>query len=122
MGLRMSHIKGAGAAKSPLEEALALQLRVARIPFTRQVRFHPVRKWVFDFVILGTKVAIEVEGGTWMKKGAHNTGLAMKRDMEKYNEATRLGWSVYRFDNHMVKSGDALEYIRGVLANAGRHR
>lgn len=41
-------------------------------------------------------IALEVEGGTWMRGGGHNRGSGMERDMNKYNMATRMGWRIYR--------------------------
>lgn len=61
-----------------------------------EFRFHPVRKWRFDFAWPVQMVALEVEGGIWMRKGAHNTGKAILRDIEKYNTATIMGWKVLR--------------------------
>ncbi len=37
----------------------------------REYRFHPVRKWRFDFALLNQKVAIEFEGGIFIN-GGHN--------------------------------------------------
>ena len=98
---------------SKLEETLALHLRAEKIPFEREVMFHPTRKWRFDFV-LAPNIAVEVEGGTYVR-GAHNRGMHMASDMEKYNEAARLGWSVYRFDTHMVNDGRAIDYMKRIL-------
>ena len=54
------------AIKARGEEALALLLLDAKIPFQREYKFHIVRKWRFDFVIghhpLNTKIAIEIFG------------------------------------------------------------
>lgn len=102
---------------SKLEETFALHLKAEKIPFEREVRFHPTRKWRFDFVIPDRMVAIEVEGGTFVY-GAHNRGRHIASDLEKYNEATRLGWSVYRFDTDMVNDGRASAYIKDILEAA----
>jgi hypothetical protein len=37
------------------------------------------------------KVYLEVDGGIWIK-GGHNRGAQMKKDWEKRNAATILGW------------------------------
>jgi hypothetical protein len=58
--------------------------------------FHPHRKWRFDYAWPIRKIAVEIEGGVWIK-GRHNHPASMIKEMEKYNEAARLGWRVFRF-------------------------
>jgi len=58
-------------------------------------QFHPDRKWRFDYAWSGTKVALEVEGGVWTA-GRHVRGKGFLGDVEKYNEAGRLGWIVLK--------------------------
>lgn len=99
---------------SQAEEALALQLRAVRIECVREHRFHPVRKWRFDFAWPEKKVACEVEGGIWTN-GRHTRGAGYQEDLEKYQEAMLLGWTVYRCSPGMVKSGKALETIEALL-------
>jgi very-short-patch-repair endonuclease len=57
--------------------------------------FHPLRKWRFDYAILAHKIAVEVEGGAWTQ-GRHTRPQGFIGDMEKYNQATLLGWRVFR--------------------------
>lgn len=59
----------------------------------REYRFHPKRRWRFDYAIPSHKIAIEIEGGVWTY-GRHNRARGYLADMEKYNEATRLGWQL----------------------------
>lgn len=58
-------------------------------------RFHPTRRWRFDYAWPEHKIALEVEGGVWTG-GRHTRGAGFLGDMEKYNEAGRLGWRVFR--------------------------
>jgi very-short-patch-repair endonuclease len=67
----------------------------------REHQFTEDRKWRFDFAELRSKVAIEVEGGTW-SGGRHTRGSGYSADCEKYNEATRLGWRVFRLTPGMI--------------------
>ena len=60
-----------------------------------EVKFHPSRKWRFDYAWPDKMVALEVEGGVWTM-GRHTRGIGFVRDMEKYNAATLLGWRVLR--------------------------
>jgi very-short-patch-repair endonuclease len=76
--------------------------------------FHPTRKWRFDFAIIDKKIAIEVEGGTW-SGGRHTRGSGFKKDCEKYNNATLLGWQVYRFTSCMVFDNVAIDFIKKII-------
>lgn len=61
-----------------------------------QYHFHPTRKWRFDYAFPDAKIAIEVEGGTWIN-GGHSRGGGQLKDREKFNAAGLLGWRVLRF-------------------------
>lgn len=78
-----------------------------------EVRFWPGRRHKFDFAWPGRKIAVEVEGGTY-SNGRHTRGKGYEGDCEKYNEAARLGWQVYRFTGGMVKDGRMLETMMKV--------
>lgn len=104
--------------KSATEETFALQLRAHRIPHVREVRFHPDRQWRLDFLVMGTKIAVELHGGTY-SGGRHTRGTGMAGDMEKMNEAARLGYEVFTFDTPMVRKGDAINYLLRVLRERG---
>jgi very-short-patch-repair endonuclease len=96
------------------EEQLAFQLKAAKIPFEREYRFAPPRRWRLDFVLHQLpRCAIEVEGGAW--SGGHKRGAAADSDCEKANEANLLGWRVYRFTPAMVADGRALATIERAL-------
>jgi hypothetical protein len=76
---------------------LLLVFRIVGISEPEQeYRFHPTRRWRFDFAWPDHKVAIEWEGIVSIKSG-HTTLKGYTSNCEKYNEATLLGWSVYRF-------------------------
>lgn len=98
--------------QSALEQQFALQLKAYKLKMEPEYRFCK-RLWRFDFADVPRKIAVEVEGGTWTKS-RHTTGTGFAADCEKYNMAARLGWSVYRFDSKMVKSGKAIDFIRGL--------
>lgn len=61
----------------------------------REHRFHPVRRWRFDYAWPAEKVALEVDGGVWTG-GRHTRGAGFIKDMEKLNEAVVAGWRVVR--------------------------
>lgn len=59
-------------------------------------RFHPARKWRFDFAIKELKIGIEYEGIN-SQKSRHTTITGYSGDADKYNAAQALGWKVLRF-------------------------
>lgn len=62
---------------------------------TTEHRFHPKRKWRFDFAWPDVRLALEVEGGVWTG-GRHTRGSGFLGDVEKYNAAAVMGWRVLR--------------------------
>ena len=94
--------------KSDLELEFLAQVRLAGLPEPeREYRFHPTRRWKFDFCWPSKMVAVELEGGTWTG-GRHTRPVGFEQDCEKYNEAAIMGWRVLRFTANMVRSGEAL--------------
>jgi hypothetical protein len=98
-------------------DLLAFHLKAAGIPFDREYRFHPTRRWRFDFRVgaESAKVAVEVQGGVW-SGGRHATGSGITGDCEKFSVAASLGWRVMPVTPAQVKSGDALHWIERALA------
>ena len=80
----------------------------------REFRFHPKRRWKFDFCWPEAMVAVEVEGGIW-SGGRHTSGKGFQNDCEKYAEALLLGWRVLRVTGDQVKSGKAGEWTVKLL-------
>lgn len=70
----------------------------------REYRFHPTRRWRFDAAIPELMIAAELEGGHW-SNGRHVRPAGFEADLEKYNTAALLGWSVYRFVPRMLNQG-----------------
>lgn len=100
---------------SGAEETLAWQVRVAGLPTPeREHRFHPRRRWRFDFAWPGHRLAVEVEGGAWVG-GRHVQGSGFERDCEKYAEAVALGWRVMRVTPRQIRDGRALDWITRAL-------
>ena len=100
---------------SDLEELLLWHIKAVELPIPeREVRWHPTRKWRSDFVWEDEKVIVEVEGATYAQ-GRHTRGSGFEKDAEKYNTATLMGYSVYRFTRNMVESGDAISTLEKVF-------
>lgn len=97
LGIKARKAKPVPRGPSPLEERL-YRLLWAVVPpssIAREYRFHPKRKWLFDFAFPMHNLAIEVEGGIWTG-GRHTRGKGFEADCEKYLEAALLGWTVLR--------------------------
>lgn len=92
-------------AKSKLEKDFEtiLRLKNLRNDFEDEVKFHPSRKWRFDFANWKHMVAVEIEGGTWIQ-GGHSRGAGYQKDTEKYNEAVKLGWRVLRYTGKTMQN------------------
>jgi hypothetical protein len=95
-------------------------LRQAGIPRPQhEYRFAPPRRWMFDYAWADPEhmVALEVEGGVWIKGGGrHNRGAGYLRDVEKYNRATVLGWRVVRCTPDTLCSVETLDMLKALLS------
>lgn len=81
---------------------------------TPEYRFHPVRRWKFDYAFPTQMVAVEVEGGAWTR-GRHTRGAGFIADMEKYNEAAIRDWCVIRVTPSQLLTPAILALIRRAL-------
>lgn len=80
----------------------------------QEFRFDIFRRWRFDFAWPESDVALEVEGGVWIG-GRHTRGSGFIKDMEKYNEAARLGWKILRFQPKELCLKDTAAIIKDTL-------
>lgn len=94
------------------EEEMAFQLKLVGIPFEREFKFCPTRRWRSDFMI--DQLLLEIEGGVHTN-GRHVRGKGFENDCEKYNTATMLGFRLLRVTPKHVKSGEALKWIEETL-------
>lgn len=83
----------------------------------REYRFHPTRRWRFDYAIPAHRVALEVEGGVWTG-GRHISPTGFLGDMEKYNAATLMGWRVFRTTPQALHSAATLAMLREAIENS----
>jgi very-short-patch-repair endonuclease len=97
-----------------LGDILHFHLKAFKINgFEREYRFHPIRKWRFDFADPEMKIAVECEGGVY-SGGRHTRGKGFENDCEKYNAATVMGWRVLRFSRRFIENGQAINDILGI--------
>lgn len=103
------------AKRQRLEDRLHSDLIKLGVPEpVRQYRYHPHRRWRFDFAWPDHGLAVEVDGGTW-SGGRHTRGAGYEKDSEKINAANLLGWTCLRYTSSMVKSGRAAREIAEAL-------
>jgi len=79
-----------------------------------EYRFHPTRKWRFDYAFVEYKIALEVEGGIW-SGGRHTTPEGFYNDMEKYNKAACMGWRVLRVTPEAVNTLISVQLVKEAI-------
>jgi very-short-patch-repair endonuclease len=94
----------------------------------RQYKFHPTRLWRFDFAWPELKVAVEIQGGAFMRRkgrggrgGGHTTAIGQAKDYEKHREAAVRGWKLLPFNSHELQK----KLDKGKVTKTGkikRHR
>ena len=111
-----------GPQSSAAETLLAAQLEQAGIPFEREYRFAPPRRWRADFLVSTVPLTshhlwaflVEIDGGGYVA-GRHSRGAGMERDAEKQSAAAILGYRVIRATPKQVEDGRCLSWIRQAL-------
>lgn len=103
---------------SDLEDDLVERIRVAGLPPpAREFPFPGVRgdrRWRFDLAWVSHRVAVEVDGGGWVR-GRHCRPKGFESDCEKHSQAVACGWRLLRVTTRMIESGDAVDLIRRAL-------
>ena len=100
-----------------LNDLFASELDAEGITYQREFKAIAGRQFRYDFYIEhdppdGFSLLVELQGGVWMKKGAHNTGKAINRDCEKLNLAVLRGHNVMHFTTDMVEDGTAIQQVK----------
>lgn len=94
--------------RSVYETELLFQIGLCKLPMPEEeYRFLKDRRFRFDFAWPSLMLAVEVQGGIWVK-GGHSTGTGITRDAKKANLARMHGWTLLIFTPEMIKSGEAL--------------
>lgn len=87
-------------------------------------RFHPIRRWRFDWVWLDAEgepvgIAIEYDGiffGNRSGVGGHSSAKGVMSDHEKNNEAIIRNWKMFKCNASSVNDGSFFNFMRAVLA------
>ena len=74
-------------------------------------KFLDNRRFKFDYAYPEVKLAIEVEGGVWIK-GRHNRASGYIKDMEKYNLANENLWHILRYTPQQLVLSETLRQIK----------
>lgn len=98
------------SVKSEAELLFAVHLKELGQRFRWHVKFHCVRKWEWDFVLLDHGIAIEIDG---YFKGRHGAGWGA--DNEKRNTGTMMGYRVLVFSTKDVSRGKAKAFLAEFL-------
>jgi len=105
---------------SDLEAAFAHWWRIAGgPPLEAEYRFAPPRRFRFDFAHPASRVAIELDGGTFCG-GRHVRGQGYRKDAEKGNAAAAAGWRVWHITADMLDDSplDLCQSIIDVIGEA----
>lgn len=98
---------------------LDYQCLAAKLPTpVTEHRFSPPRRWRFDYAWPAQKIALEQEGGVWVR-GRHTRGKGYVSDLEKYNAAAVAGWTVIRCTPDQVQDGTAFTWVQQAFAQRG---
>lgn len=86
-----------------------------KIEVVKEYKFHPTRKWRYDYAVPEYKIALEVEGGVWTK-GRHTRPQGFLGDIEKYNAGTLLGWRIFRVTPDELYSNKTLNLLKQAIS------
>ena len=81
-----------------------------------EYRFHPTRKFRFDYAWPMQMLACEIEGGLWTQ-GRHSRGKGAIADLEKYSEAAILGWRLIYATPQELDNGVCLDRVIRALTD-----
>ena len=105
------------AAKPPLRDVFTVICKTdLKVDCVKEFKFHPVRKWRFDYAVPEHKIALEVEGGVWTG-GRHTSPKGFLGDIEKYNTAKLMGWRVFRTTPDDLYKKKTLDLMKSAILN-----
>ena len=104
---------------SPIEEKLYNYLKRENIPTERQFFVRETKEpYALDFAVFCShgRLNIECDGEKY-----HSNKIARKRDRERDNELTSLGWSILRFSGEKInkRPKDCLTQIKKTIRTLG---
>lgn len=89
--------------------------KIAGLPVpVPEYRFHPPRRWRFDFAWPDRWLALEVQGGLFVT-GRHSRGAALLKEHEKLNTAALDGWRILFCTPKQIENGEVVSVIERAL-------
>lgn len=79
-----------------------------------EYRFHPVRRWRFDWAWPDRLVALEVNGGVFTA-GRHSRGVGQTKDFEKWSHAAVAGWRLLHVTPRDLAGPQTLALLEAVF-------
>ncbi len=108
---RATHYRAPEPIRATAPDLLAAQCKMGGLPEPqRELRFHDTRRWRFDLAWPEHKLAVEVDGGSWVN-GRHNRASGWLADQEKMNEAALMGWRVLHVTPGQVNDWSAFALL-----------
>ena len=107
---------------SQLEQDFLALLSAHELPVpAREVRCIPGRQFRVDFLYERAGLAIEINGGIWGGKSAHNSGTGLERDAEKCRLLSLHGYRLYVVTRKSLdeRGWEIADQIRMILAPWG---
>jgi hypothetical protein len=93
----------------------AAYFRTAGLPVVvPEYRFHPTRRWRFDFAWPFEQVALEVQGGIFVR-GRHSRGAALLAEWVKLNTAATMGWRILYCQPRDLLTEQTVSLLRAAL-------
>lgn len=82
-----------------------------------EFEFSSERKFRIDYALPIHKIAIEIDGGIWMRgRSGHSSGTGIKRDQEKTTLLSVCGWSVIRITPDEQYNQKLISDIKKIMA------
>lgn len=107
---------GQHRAKTDYKAMLVQQCEIAGLKLEPEFKFHPTRKFRADWLVAGSKVLIDYEGGIFHKgRMGHDSIKGIKRDIEKHNLAQIEGYVMIRVTPDRIVSGEAFAWIESAI-------
>lgn len=79
--------------------------------FTTPKKKNKIMGFTADIICRDLKIIIEQNGGLFLKKGGHSTGLGISKDYKKSNLANYLGYYYFQFTPREIDDNSYLELI-----------
>ncbi len=96
-----------------LHRSFELSIKNVGLPSpVKEYRFHPTKRWLFDYAWPDIMLAVELE-----TMNANHRIVKFDRFYEKYREALRMGWIVLRFPPSLIESGVACAETKAAFSH-----